>query len=277
MGSLARVGFLGTCLTFMLGAEAECQPIARSESTSMAPFPRYVVRYTDTTPTVDGTLDDRVWSISDFVTLCWTSEGDSLRGPQKTRAWAVRDAQHLYFAFYCPETSPSQLRSAGTRDEPAVAVRSDDIEIFLQPGDMWGASFFQIAVNPANSVLTVWHHGLAMPPSEDVALLALAYLPPESWNPATLSSGTQVASDHWSCEVAIAFRDLPTPPPTVATEWGANFARHVTPRAWRGASNQLLTKLYNDDDLWVAWSPSGESFLLPQRFGVVRLESNRDP
>jgi hypothetical protein len=85
-----------------------------------------------TPPTLDGVLDDEVWSGDPLPLGGWVSY-NPLRGEpaqQQTRVWIGYDAEALYFAFRCLDAEPSRIRSTITRRDNAwnddwVAVSLD--------------------------------------------------------------------------------------------------------------------------------------------------------
>src|SRR5688500_8198530 len=62
-------------------------------------------------PTIDGILDDDVWSDSALETGTWLSynplHGDTI--PQTTRVWMAYDTDYIYFAFQCDDPDPSGI------------------------------------------------------------------------------------------------------------------------------------------------------------------------
>lgn len=81
--------------------------------------------FTKTPPKIDGVLDDEAWQSGpiaegDFITY-QPNWGDKLG--QKTKVYAAYDMHNLYFAFYCQDTDPNQIKATIAKRDNAL---SDD-------------------------------------------------------------------------------------------------------------------------------------------------------
>ncbi len=125
-------------------------------------------------PVLDGILDDDAWQTepvlnTDFITY-WPSSGDIM--PQKTTVWAAYDPDNLYFAFYCYDTNPDQIKtSVSSRDRmweddcvglglDAIGNRQGLYELFVNPNGIQGDGLRLASTNNSDaSVDWVWHSG----------------------------------------------------------------------------------------------------------------------
>ena len=80
--------------------------------------------FADTSPRIDGSLDDEIWKKSPlgetFITYN-PAYGEKL--PQKTEVWMAYDKKNLYFAFKCYDNEPEKIKTSITRRD---AMFSDD-------------------------------------------------------------------------------------------------------------------------------------------------------
>lgn len=125
-------------------------------------------------PILDGILNDAAWGTDptieqDFISY-WTIHGTVL--PQKTSVWAVYDPDNLYFAFYCYDTDPQQIKtSVCSRDRmweddwvglglDAIGNRQGLYELFVNPNGIQGDRIRLASTGSYDtSVDWVWHCG----------------------------------------------------------------------------------------------------------------------
>lgn len=124
-------------------------------------------------PVLDGKLEDDVWNIDpiikkDFITY-WPVNGDLL--PHKTFVWAAYDLDNLYFAFYCFDPDPGQIKtSVCKRDRmwnddwiglglDAIGNRQGLYELFVNPNGIQGDKIRLASTGVDDSVDWVWYSG----------------------------------------------------------------------------------------------------------------------
>jgi len=80
--------------------------------------------YTSEPPTIDGILDDRVWSNAPFVSGFKTFIPDfRLDMAEKTEVYMAYDRENLYFAYKCYDSEPEKIKASVTsRDN----IRAED-------------------------------------------------------------------------------------------------------------------------------------------------------
>ena len=128
-------------------------------------------------PILDGVLDDNAWKTApildqDFISY-WTVSGEIL--PQKTHVWAAYDADNLYFAFYCFDSSPELIKtSVSSRDRiweddwvglglDATANNQGLYELFVNPNGIQGDRLHLASTESWDeSVDWVWFCGAKM-------------------------------------------------------------------------------------------------------------------
>jgi hypothetical protein len=161
---------------------------------------------------------------------------------QRTRLKLGWTHEELRVLFHCADTHPWATLTA--RDAPLY--EEEVVEVFLDPvGDL--ASYFEIEVNPLNSVLDLVLRRNRSGYAQDFA-----------WRCDELRTAARTAPTSWTAEFAIPFRSLIAEPPELETEWRANFFRIDRPVE---RPRELS-----------AWSPTRlGTFHVPERFGVIKF------
>lgn len=125
-------------------------------------------------PNLDGILDDAAWSGNPLVTeefiSYWTVHGEVL--PQETHVWAAYDQDSLYFAFYCYDTDPGQIKTSvcsrdGMWEDDWAGIGLDAVgngqgmyELFVNPSGIQGDRLYLASTaNWDASVDWVWYSG----------------------------------------------------------------------------------------------------------------------
>jgi hypothetical protein len=71
---------------------------------------------TNTPPVIDGELNDAVWQRAPDLDAYFTTyspvNGDRLT--ERTRVWIANDTENIYFAFYCHDSRPDQIKYSVT-------------------------------------------------------------------------------------------------------------------------------------------------------------------
>ena len=99
-------------------------------------------------PSIDGLLDDDVWSRGPLETGEWLSY-NPLHGsaiPQKTQAYIAYDADYLYFAFQCNDPEPGGIKTSVTRRDN---IWSDDWVGLSLDALGTGQLSYHLMVNPS--------------------------------------------------------------------------------------------------------------------------------
>ena len=171
--------------------------------------------------------------------------GETVTGAPPQQATTLKlgwTADELRVLFHCADTHAWATMTE--RDSPLY--EEEVVEVFLDPvGDL--ASYFEIEVNPLNTVL-------------DLVLRRnrSGYVKDFSWRCANLRSAVRVTASTWTAELAIPFRSLVADAPEAGAHWRANFFRIDRP----AETPRELS----------AWSPTGRgTFHVPERFGVIEF------
>ena len=101
-----------------------------------------------TPPTLDGVLDDQVWTAAPLPAENWVSY-NPLRGEpeqQRTRVWVAYDDRAIYFAFRCYDDEPGRIRSTITRRDNSW---NDDWVAVSLDSTRAGQVAYHMFVNPA--------------------------------------------------------------------------------------------------------------------------------
>jgi hypothetical protein len=99
-------------------------------------------------PTLDGRLDDEVWSEPPLPAENWVSY-NPLRGEaeqQRTRVWMAYDDQAIYFAFRAYDAEPDRIRSTITRRDNAW---NDDWVAISLDSSRAGQVAYHMFINPS--------------------------------------------------------------------------------------------------------------------------------
>ena len=222
----------------------------------------YTVKRTDTSPVIDGILDEKAWENAPATQYFVEQEyGDSV--PHATQAKMLWDKNFLYIGFICED--PEIWSTYTGRD--SHLWEEENVEIFGDPdGDE--KNYFEMEFNPLGTIFdqVVDHSWLEGDNHED-----------RSWNLGGLQVGVSVkgtlndASDNdtaWYCEVAIPFDSLDArilpgrSAPSPGDTWRLQLARYNRDRDSDGnVSGEPETSLWN-----MTGSPW---FHVPERFGRI--------
>ena len=215
------------------------------------PTYHYTIKRTAAPITVDGKLDEGVWSRTEPVKLSAKNGGEP---KQPTTVRILRDDQFIYFAYDCMDTNIwSTLKE---RDEPLY--NEEVVEVFIDTdGD--GRGYLELEVNPLN---VLWDGFILNTASKRVGILA--------WNSFAIKWAVHLdgtlndPSDKdkgWSVELALPLKDIytaPNNPPKAGDKWRLNLYRIDLPEGAGKPGDPA------------AWSPvSGRTFHDPDRFGEV--------
>jgi hypothetical protein len=212
--------------------------------------PQYPVYRATGKISIDGRLDDPDWQKAPSTGPFRRTMGG---GPAKFDTWAklLWDDENLYVAFFCAD--PDIRTPFQKRDDPLW--KADAVEIFLDPEGK-GQRYMELQVSPANVIFDAYFSKRSSPPDR---------APDLGFNPgirtAVRVDGTlNQPGDRdrsWTVEMAIPLKDLrntPRTPPTVGSNWRANFVRIER------TSGEI------DDS---AWSPPGDDYHNPDAMGTL--------
>lgn len=197
--------------------------------------PEAIIRRTPQAPLLDGGVQDAVWKTAEGLTLAKRVEdGAPLEVVSTVRI--LHDDAFLYFGVECPEPEMDQVEDqlSGRGDH---AFTENCVEIYLIPG-VGGDDFVHLAVN---SLGAFFQRGKDRPKTWD--------------SEAKLAS--QRGADSWSFEIAVPVGVLGPEGLTSGHRFKANFYR---------------TRLTTSPPERSCWTPTRASFLMPRRFGELRVE-----
>ncbi|MEA1996103.1 MAG: carbohydrate-binding family 9-like protein [Gemmatimonadota bacterium] len=211
----------------------------------------YTVKRAGSPITVDGRLDEPLWSKAEPVSFVKKNGGQP---EQATKAWVVWDDSYIYFAWDCEDSHIWSTMEK--RDEPLY--NEEVVEVFIS-ADGDNTSYLEIEVNPLG---TLWDGYIVNTVKRRVGILA--------WNSTGLKwavhlDGTlndrEETDKGWSVEMALPLNDIftaPNKPPKAGDRWRINLYRIDLPDGPGNPGEPC------------AWSPvSGETFHDPDRFGEI--------
>jgi hypothetical protein len=161
-----------------------------------------------TTPTIDGVLDEEIWTGS--VTTLFNSDGKPA-GTDPMEVYFAYDSEHLYLAARCHDRAIDSVRATITEHDGTVSGE-DCVGFFFQP-DTARAIAYQIYVNALGTVFDQ-----KLTPGED------GYFGGDrNWDGAyTIKTGRR--DDFWTVEAVIPLAQFDVIGKPGAT-WGLNFRR----------------------------------------------------
>lgn len=233
----------------------------------------YLCRHTDTPITVDGRLDEAVWTAAPWTEDFTDIQGDSRPHPRfRTRAKMAWDDEYLYIAAEISE--PHVWATLTNRN--SVIFYDPDFEVFMNPrGDTH--DYYEFEMNALN---TVWNL-LLRKPYQDYGL------PEPGWDIPGLKTAVTVqgtlnnpadTDQGWTVEIAFPWKTLATHarhsgPPREGEQWRINFSRVEWPISTVGGVYRKIPGVPEDN--WV-WSPQGVVDMhRPEMWG--RLQFTRRP
>lgn len=187
----------------------------------------------ETSPDIDGELDDSVWANA-MRTPLFRGNMDGERPGSSTYALLGYDADTLYVAIVCEEANCENLRKRG-RGADAFLWNDDEVEVFLSNEDGPAKTYYQFCANAGTGFFDAI--------SENGAFDA-------GWN-RDWRHATKVKGDKWQAEFAIPLHIFKYDPKN-PLEWRINIARNHPGRK----------KIY-------ALFPTGMGLHMPEKFGEV--------
>ena len=188
----------------------------------------------DTPPVIDGDLQDLVWQkvmpLEPFVPLL--SRGKEAKVEAQTEVRMAYDNKAVYFSFICHEPRIDLLKSTTDRNNDIAMFSGDVIEVFVCMQEK-ESQFIHFAVNPKGATWSSVNRG-CRDEVQDVL-----------W-----SHATHIGEKEWTVEMAIPWKTLGYPMPSLGLALRANFGRER-------AQNSELS----------AWRSMERMFLEPENFG----------
>ncbi|RPI52264.1 MAG: hypothetical protein EHM55_16945 [Acidobacteria bacterium] len=167
--------------------------MSAGESRGQAAAPAELRAHRATTPpTLDGRLDDEVWSHEPLPLDGWMSY-NPMRGEgaaERTYVWIAYDDAAIYFAFRCLDTQPERIRTNISRRDNAF---SDDWVGLSLDSSRAGQLAYHLFVNPSGIQMDALQSGSN---GEDFA-------PDWVWQ-----SAGHVGPDGWSAEIRVPLENI---------------------------------------------------------------------
>ncbi|MCD6365537.1 MAG: hypothetical protein J7M14_06640 [Planctomycetes bacterium] len=187
---------------------------------------------------VDGSMDD-VYKQATPLTFVFL-DGSTDKSETTTLTYVVSTKTALNIFIEC-QTSDVTAIQAFTEDRDGGIWSDDYVELFLNPTNDRGGTYFQFGVNSIGTVADIKHADGA----ED-----------SEWD-ADIAVKTKVGQKAWTAEISIPFSELGVSEGKVNKVWIANFGR--------------MDQLTGEDVAWCA-TDSTSSFI-PGKFGYLWLEA----
>jgi hypothetical protein len=211
-----------TAFWFLGWLAATAPATARPQAESTAPPTRSaVVTSTPAVITIDGVLDEPIWSSAPTIGELIQAQPNAGQPPsENTRVTLLRDRDNLYIGVLAYDSEPKRV--LGTQMARDASLVSDDrIEILLDTfRDQRSAFYF--ATNPSGALVD----GLAFANGQLNA----------EWD-AIWNVRTRRTDEGWVAEFAIPFKSLGFP--AGSSEWGFNVSRTIYRKLedvrWTGA------------------------------------------
>ena len=208
-------------------------PVSDSSAAAADYCPKVTVPRVDTTPVIDGRLQEGEWSQAAGIEgFCVITDGSAPRAD--TRAWVCSDGVNLLLAARCVEPMMDQARLAVTGHD-AGGVFADEV--------------FEVFIDPDNDHETYYHFAVGAAGADYDASLGEGSVDGTEYESGWTAKVSR-QTDSWSVEAAIPLSSLTSG--SAGKIWGLNLARER--RVPEGAEN-------------TAWSATGTRFHTPERFG----------
>ncbi len=190
----------------LLAATLGITPVA------LADPPRVEAVRTETPPTIDGLLDDGVWTSAGVIDQL--TQIVPVEGATPTEATEVRilyDSDFIYFAIRCHDRDPDAIVATQMRRDASLGP-DDRVALVIDPFfDQRNGFYFQ--TNPVGSRVD--------------ALVERNRSLRREWD-GIWRAKCQIDDEGWTAEIAIPFKTLSFDPST--TTWGLNISRTIRRR-----------------------------------------------
>ena len=185
-------------------------------------------------PKIDGDLNDPAWAKAS-VTGGFRKVGTRSPVKDQTRVRFLFTDDALYLGVEALESKMAELRAACTKRDGTALFADDTIEVFFGHKRRYQDTYWQLALNPLNTV----YDGVAG----------------EAEYKLKFRSATSRKKDRWIVEIEIPFKSLRLRRPPFGQTWRANICRG------RRAGKRAVS----------AWSSVESRFHEPNSFGTWRF------
>jgi hypothetical protein len=162
-------------------------------------------------PKIDGDLGDAVWAKAQPFSAFRQSEPAANGEPSAaTEMWVLYDRDHLYLAFYCHDSDPSQITAHTMAHDANGGEESNDdlLSILIDPFQNRREAYV-FFINPRGARSEGLAHG------ESCSL---------NWD-GIWRGAARIVADGWCAEIAIPFRTISFKPGL--SQWGLNVERYI--------------------------------------------------
>jgi len=239
--------------------------------TSHFRLPSVEIVKAQTPPTIDGTLDERVWRKATRLSDFYLADG-STPADEFTEAYFLWDEDNVYIGVKAYDPQMPDIKISQTEFDSPV-WEDDDIELLLdtnpktQPkaegvGER-SEQYYHIAVNPIGTIFDQQvlrrHEPKHLGSSVEQILNTNQKETDVTWSSHCVV-GTEIYPDFWSLEIAIPFKSVGEGIPSPSTQWGFNIHRKV--QAQQEYIYWSPTYASDEDASWPHF---------PERFGTLRF------
>lgn len=203
-----------------------------------------VASHTNSTPTLDGILNDACWKNATEISHFVLTAGDYGKpAKNRTESYVAYDDAHLYIAFRCYDSNISGIKSTSKIWDDSDILYDDRVEVFLDINHDH-RSYFELAVNP---------NGVQFDQSGFNRLNGSKTCDMDpSWN-AFWRAKTKINKNDWVAEIAIDVTSLGIKKVEKGMTWGFNVARVRQPDVKKG--DEFFKRVPHGEAEYSAWSP----------------------
>ena len=188
----------------------------------------------ETSPTIDGELDDDCWNTAARIQLSHLL-GKAGEPSQKTEVLLAHNDSSLFVAFICYENKMNEI-VANQKQRDSDVWKDDCIEVFLSPNP---PDYLHFIVNPIGTQ------------QDEINKDA-------KWN-ANWEAKAKILHDRWQVEIAIPFSSMPLSKNT-SGEWRANFCREEMPNQELSSWTSLEKSFHEPHNFEIISFPSPPPF-----------------
>ncbi|MFQ6039675.1 MAG: POTRA domain-containing protein [Candidatus Poribacteria bacterium] len=255
-------------------------------------LPSAEVVKTQTPPSIDGVLNERVWRSATRLSEFYLANGE-ISTSEFTEAYLLWDEDNFYVGVKAYDPQMPKIKISQTESDSPV-WEDDDIELLIDPNPQTqplaegvgerSEQYYHIALNPIGTVFDQQVLRRYEPKHLGASIERILNAGQEetdvTWNSNCIAE-TEIYPDFWSVEIAIPFKSLggiPSP----SAQWTFNLHRKV--HAQKGFEDVGLSTNHNHSDKsvkpfqeYIYWSPTYASDEdapwphFPERFGKLRF------
>lgn len=201
---------------------------------------------TDTSITIDGTLNEQVWQQGDWQTGFVLLDSGDTPAPRQTSIKISHDDKAIYLAAKVERMPDQPLKADATARDIGV-YNDDSIEFMLAASGR--AEYAHFIVNSKGVLFDEWRH-------QGGSLRSI------EWN-SSAKSAARVYDDYWTVELAVPFADLGISNESNG-DWYFNVCRSEHTRR---EDSSLLPVIHS------SFSPGFAGFNQPRYFAALTLDS----